>query len=465
MSTQDQRGGDNADADCAEANYRAALDWRAKGYNVVPQKVGGVKHPAVRWKELQTKRVTEDDLHRWRPKFANGVGFITGDISGVTVIESDGAEGEAVLAEFERMNGPLPKTRTIRSGSGRGLHRHFKHPGGYVKTRANTSIKRDVKGDKGFAVLPPSLHKSGGRYEVVDDAKPAPLPDGLLEFIAERAAASMGSRTPEANHKQALRRVELNGISARCVAGIDLAYALPAADLQTALKAHGDDARAPIAQLPHNERTVCLFILEGDAFDRDKDTNEAAAWVSSPSGFGIPEFCDIVEAAARRAGRTGVLLVLEALRRRGRAGDGGFVSWGDFTMCANEGLTVEVEKGSSKNKTELLGRCRDSAGRGWGKQLRFCDADGRAHVSDADLQGEPAKLCAELADEGLRINPSKQKELLRYLSGARHRPSRHPRPAHRLACRVRPRCLRSAGTDHRGSKRRRPVPGNRFRNR
>ena len=92
--------------------------------------------------------------------FSRGVGFITGAISGVIVIESDGPEGEAVLVDFEREHGPLTDTLTIRSGSGRGLHRHFRHPGHFVKTVANHTIKLDVKGDKGYCVLPPSLHKS-----------------------------------------------------------------------------------------------------------------------------------------------------------------------------------------------------------------------------------------------------------------------------------------------------------------
>src|SRR5271166_1976754 len=37
--------------------------------------------------------------------------------------------------------------------------------------------------------------------------------------------------------------------------------------------------------------------------------------------------------------------------------------------------------------------------------------------STAALHGEPATLCAELADEGLRINRSRQRELVEYLSG------------------------------------------------
>ena len=40
------------------------------------------------------------------------------------------------------------------------------------------------------------------------------------------------------------------------------------------------------------------------------------------------------------------------------------------------------------------------------------------HVSDAALQGDPAALCAGLADEGLRINRGQQRAFAIYLSGA-----------------------------------------------
>jgi hypothetical protein len=51
---------------------------------------------------------------------------------------------------------------------------------------------------KSFSVLPPSKHKRGGRYEIVHDAEPAELPEGLLEFIEAKAreatAAANGGR-------------------------------------------------------------------------------------------------------------------------------------------------------------------------------------------------------------------------------------------------------------------------------
>lgn len=186
-------GGDDGDDDLfpqdqdLRQNYKAALQWWERGYNVVPQKVIDKKHPRVKWKELQKRLVTRDELLDWYSLFANGVGFITGEISGVIVVETDGPEGEALLDEFARLHGPLPETLTIRSGSGRGLHRHFKHPGHKVKTKPNKAIKVDIKGDGGFCVLPPSGHKSGGHYEVVHDVEPAPLPEGLLEFIEVKA--------------------------------------------------------------------------------------------------------------------------------------------------------------------------------------------------------------------------------------------------------------------------------------
>ncbi len=184
--------------------FHEAIEWWARGYNVVPINAVHKKCPAVRWKPLQTRRVTPSELQRWQPLFSNGVGFITGAISTVIVIESDGPEGETLIAAFEELNGPLPITRTILSGSGRGLHRHFQHPGYRVKTQANPHIKLDIKGDGGFCVLPPSLHKSGGRYTVLDDAEPAKLPAGLLDFI-ERAAQPAG-RTQGASKANASAR-------------------------------------------------------------------------------------------------------------------------------------------------------------------------------------------------------------------------------------------------------------------
>lgn len=98
-----------------------------------------------------------------------------------------------------------------------------------------------------------------------------------------------------------------------------------------------------------------------------------------------------------------------------------YVCFGDYTMDAN-GLSVEREQGRGENRQkaklwvsapfEVLGRSRDPQGRGWGKFLRWRDDDGRQHVrhvADAELHGEPAALCAGLANIGLRIDRMKHR--------------------------------------------------------
>jgi hypothetical protein len=113
--------------------------------------------------------------------------------------------------------------------------------------------------------------------------------------------------------------------------------------------------------------------------------------------------------------------------------EGGFVSWGDFTMSAKGLYTSKVRKGGDEPAKEewisvafeVMGACRDSRGCGWGKWLRWKDHDNRIHtrhVTDAALQGDPAALCAMLADEGLTINRSQQRALVSYLGGCHVKP-------------------------------------------
>ncbi len=95
-----------------------------------------------------------------------------------------------------------------------------------------------------------------------------------------------------------------------------------------------------------------------------------------------------------------------------------------------DGLHTEVKLGKGDNaKTEfmrvsapfeILGLGRNPEGRGWGRFLRWRDADGRQHekfVSDEALQGDAPAICAPLAAEGLQIVRGQQREFANYLSG------------------------------------------------
>jgi len=110
-----------------------------------------------------------------------------------------------------------------------------------------------------------------------------------------------------------------------------------------------------------------------------------------------------------------------------------YVSFPPYTMDAS-GLNVDVQEGRGDNRQtvrhwvaapfEILGECRDAHGGGWGKVLRWQDRDRNAHircVADAALHGEPAPLCASVVDGGLRINRTRQRDFVNYLSAARVR--------------------------------------------
>jgi hypothetical protein len=102
-----------------------------------------------------------------------------------------------------------------------------------------------------------------------------------------------------------------------------------------------------------------------------------------------------------------------------------YVSFGHYTMGPG-GLTMKRKNGKTKRietlwiaaPFQVLGQCRDPRGQAWGKMLCWRDADGLEHiryVPDEATHGEPAMLCATLADGGLHIDRAYQRELARYL--------------------------------------------------
>jgi uncharacterized protein (DUF927 family) len=110
-----------------------------------------------------------------------------------------------------------------------------------------------------------------------------------------------------------------------------------------------------------------------------------------------------------------------------------YISFGPYTMDA-KGLTVEIPRRKDKVRWtetvriagafEVRGQCRDPRGDSWGKVICWLDADGFEHsryVPDAALHGDPALLCAGLADGGLSIDRAYQRQFARYLSEARVR--------------------------------------------
>jgi hypothetical protein len=123
-----------------------------------------------------------------------------GVVSGLVCIDFDPPAGLPTMRDLME-RGILRETRAQFTGREGGIHMFFKHPGGYITSRAGgAGTGVDVKGDGGYVVLAPSVHpKTGRRYRWRYDWASAPcdeLHPGLLDII----------RPPEAPRRRSFDR-------------------------------------------------------------------------------------------------------------------------------------------------------------------------------------------------------------------------------------------------------------------
>jgi hypothetical protein len=128
------------------------------GWSIVPLKMDD-KRPLISWVERQTKRATMDDFDGWEKEFGIfGLGVITGEISGIVVLDCDNTEALDYALSNACVDSELQVATT------RGAHLYFKHPGTKVQNKVGGEGKDwpkvgglDLRGDGGLVVVPPSL--------------------------------------------------------------------------------------------------------------------------------------------------------------------------------------------------------------------------------------------------------------------------------------------------------------------
>ena len=153
-----------------------ANSYIRKGWSIIP--VGSDKRPLVKWKQYQDRFATTKELQNWS-KLTNLSGFavVTGKLSKVLVLDID--QG----SNFDISD--LPETLSSKTGSG-GSHYFFIYPDNTdIGNFAGFEERTDIRGEGGYAILPPSLHESGNRYEWSShkNAKLANVPQHLLEKL------------------------------------------------------------------------------------------------------------------------------------------------------------------------------------------------------------------------------------------------------------------------------------------
>ena len=166
------------------------FEGAAEGY----QDLGWPVFP-VRGKIPATKNgcldATTEPWRAW-PRSATGVGFATGTVSGIWVLDLDSEEAERRWETMQDEHGE--RIATVTAKTGKGFHVYFKMPPGrdIRNSAGKVGPGIDVRGTGGYVVLPPSAHPDGGVYEWVRDRSPddfpvAVTPRWLVDLVCGRA--------------------------------------------------------------------------------------------------------------------------------------------------------------------------------------------------------------------------------------------------------------------------------------
>lgn len=162
----------------------SALEYAARGWAVFPCQPRG-KQP-VTSNGFHAATTDYERISAWWRSVPNmNIGVATGKISGFFVFDIDGANGEASLRQLETQHTPLPKTIEVITGKGR--HCYFKTGKHVIKCSAGIIGEGlDIRGDGGYALVPPSLHPSGRAYawSVDGTEEMAEAPEWLLRLIS-----------------------------------------------------------------------------------------------------------------------------------------------------------------------------------------------------------------------------------------------------------------------------------------
>lgn len=153
------------------------------GFSVIPLRPKK-KNPSIDWTEYQKRRPTIEEIEEWFSEGDYNIGVITGEISGIVVVDLDSEEAIKFAEDNKFPNSPKVKT-------GKGYHLYFKHP---MDKEVRNFQKRDdlpgidVRGDGGYVVAPPSIHENGKVYEWVDgmDLEDIPLPEFPEIFLVKK---------------------------------------------------------------------------------------------------------------------------------------------------------------------------------------------------------------------------------------------------------------------------------------
>lgn len=160
-------------------------------WSVVPAS-GDTKSPLISsWKRFQHVRPTSRDIQQWNEQFPNaGIAVITGHVSGIVVLDADGAKG---IAEVEAKGAPPTPTAATPRG---GRHYYFRldpaTPEFANSTHVGASKSIDIRGPGALVIAPFTKRADGRSYRWLVHPANVPLapPPGWFTALFRAPAAT-----------------------------------------------------------------------------------------------------------------------------------------------------------------------------------------------------------------------------------------------------------------------------------
>ena len=179
---------------------QAALHYCDKGFSVIP--IRPDKKPFIQWQDFQKRRATDEEIRAWWTKWpmAN-VGIVTGEISGIFVIDCDNEEAYNKIQEL------LPDSFiTCIAKTPRGYHLYLIYPKGQNISNATSIIPGvDIRGEGGYIIAPPSVNVEGKVYMwlpgmSIDEVAPTTIPDAILINTSIKGGGYRGGEQTTTDH-------------------------------------------------------------------------------------------------------------------------------------------------------------------------------------------------------------------------------------------------------------------------
>jgi len=145
------------------ANFKAALEYQRNGFSVI--RVKRNKKPHVKsWLKYQTEKASEDQIRQWWQRWPEAnPAIITGEISGVDVVDVDNETGWEALNQFLSDSFETPISKTPAGG----YHVYFRHRAG-LSNGVRIIEGCDFRTTGGYVLAPPSwaeYEKNGKRIK------------------------------------------------------------------------------------------------------------------------------------------------------------------------------------------------------------------------------------------------------------------------------------------------------------